>query len=128
MDSVSNMLITLKNGGNANKEVVYVPFSKFTAAIASTLFNHGYISSHTKKKRKNGDVIEIGIRYIDGKPRINDVKRVSKLSRRMYQGVKDIRPVRQGHGSVVLSTPKGILLGKEAKKEQVGGEVLFEIW
>lgn len=127
MDPISNMLITIKNGGNANKPFVYVPFSKFKAAILSTLFTHGYISSHTKKKRKNGDVLEIGVRYVDGSPRITAVKRVSKLSRRIYKGVKDIHSVKQGHGVMVLSTPKGILIDKEAQKEQVGGEVLFEL-
>lgn len=128
MDKISNMLVTIKNGGSSRKQVVYVPFSKFKAAVASTLFNHGYIASHTKKKRATGDVLEIGIKYVDGKPRIHGIKRVSKVSRRMYKGVKDLHSVKQGTGAMVLSTPKGVLVDDEARKEQVGGEVLFEIW
>lgn len=128
MDHISNMLISLKNGGAARKDVIYIPYSNLKAAIANKLFDTGYIKSYAKKKYKKGDALEIGIQYTERGPRINDVKRISKLSRRWYVGVKDIKPVKQGQGMVVLSTPKGILSDAEAIKERVGGEVLFEIW
>jgi small subunit ribosomal protein S8 len=128
MDHISNMLITMKNGGSAKKEFVYIPYSNLKAAIASKLFDKGYIKSYTKKKRKKGDVLEIGVQYVGGNPRINDVQRISKLSRRLYVGVKDLQLVRQGYGALILSTPKGILTDEEARKEQVGGEALFKIW
>lgn len=128
MDHISNMLITLKNGGNAGKTTVTVPFSKLKGEIAKTLFNAGYVASYAKKSRKKGDVLELGVVYNDAGPRIHDVKRVSKSSRRVYCGVADVMPVKHGRGLVVLSTPKGIKTGDEARKEHVGGEVLFEIW
>lgn len=128
MDKLSNMLISLKNGGNAGKATVMVPFSNFSGEVAKTLFNAGYIASYAKKSRAKGDVLELGVSYIDAKPRINDVKRVSKSSRRVYCGVADIRSVKNGRGLLVLSTPKGILTGEDARKEHVGGEALFEIW
>lgn len=122
------MLTTIKNGGRTHKDVVHVPFSKFKHAIANVLLAHGYIASFDRKKRATGDILEIGIKYVNGKPRVHDVKRISKLSRRMYARVKDLQPVKQGHGAIVLSTPKGVMVDEQARKEQVGGEVLFEIW
>jgi small subunit ribosomal protein S8 len=128
MDPVANMLTSIKNGGAAKKEFVYVPYSNFKSAIANVLFSSGFIKSYAKKDRKNGPVLEIGIHYVNGKPRVQDAKRVSKLSRRLYKRVKDLKPVKQGFGALVLSTPKGILTDTDARKEQVGGEALFEIW
>jgi len=108
---------------------VYVPYSKLKASIASKLFAEGFIASYAKKTRKQGDVLEIGVAYrTDMLPRISDVKRISKPSRRLYVSVSDIKPVRSGQGLMVLSTPKGILTGHEARKEHVGGEFLFSIW
>jgi small subunit ribosomal protein S8 len=128
MDKAANLLISLKNGGNAGKETVMVPFSKFTGEIAKTLFQAGYIASYAKKSRTKGDVLELGVLYVDTKPRIHDVKRVSKSSRRVYYGVHDVKPIKNGRGLLVLSTPKGILTGEQARQENVGGEALFEIW
>lgn len=128
MDKISNMLISLKNGGVVGKETVMVPFSKLTGEIAKTLFNAGYIASYAKKSRAKGDVLELGVSYVDAKPKIHDVKRVSKSSRRVYIGVQDVKSVKNGRGLLVLSTPKGILTGDQARKEHVGGEALFEIW
>ncbi len=128
MDKISNLLISLKNGGNAKKEFTTLPYSKFQAAVAKTLFDAGYIASYSKKTSKGHPVLELGIAYVGDRPRISDVKRISKLSRRMYVSSQNIRPVKNGYGILVLSTPKGILTGDQAKKEHVGGEVLFEIW
>lgn len=122
------MLISLKNGGMVGKDTVEIPFSNLKARIAETLFKTGHVASYEKKSRKNGEVLVLGIKYIGTEPKINDVKRVSKSSRRMYVGVHDIKPVKQGHGVLVLSTPKGIMTADEARKSHVGGEALFEIW
>lgn len=128
MDNISNMLIILKNGSMAGKTVVSFPDSKIKYQIASLLQKEGYLSSVAKKVKKGKKIIEVGLIYNEGKPRISEVERVSKPSKRVYFGMKNIFPVRNGSGLLVLSTPKGILSGKEAKAEQVGGEVLFKIW
>lgn len=128
MDKIADMLIAVKNAGNAGKTTVVVPYSNYKADIARALFQEGYVKSYSQKKLKKGDVLEIDVLYKkDGSPRIAHVKRISKPSRRLYAGVKDIYSVKQGFGSLFLSTPKGILTGKTAKKELVGGELLFEI-
>lgn len=128
MDKIADMLVAIKNAGNAGKETVLVPYSVYKADIARALFQEGYIKSYSQKKLKKGDKLEIDVLYTkDGSPRISTVKRVSKPSRRLYTGVKGIYSVKQGFGSLFLSTPKGILTGKAARKEMVGGEMLFEI-
>lgn len=119
----------MKNGSRVSKDVVTVPFSNIKFAIAQCLKEHGYITEVSKKtQKKNVPVIEIALAYTGEDSRIHDVKRVSKPSRRVYMKIHDLRPIKNGHGMVVLSTPKGILSDKQAKKEQVGGEALFMIW
>ncbi|MCI5050692.1 MAG: 30S ribosomal protein S8 [Candidatus Pacebacteria bacterium] len=128
MDKIGDMLVMIKNGGAAGKKSVHIPYSGYKMNIARALFQEGYIKSYVQKNTKKGDVLEIDLLEKDGKPKINQVQRVSKPSRRLYTNAKHITSVKQGHGSVFLSTPKGILTGKAAKKEHVGGEILFEIW
>lgn len=128
MDTLGNMLIMIKNAGNAGKESVSAPYSHFKYAVAAELLRLGYISSLNKRTKKGFKVIEMGMAYEGEKSKIKGVERVSKLSKRIYIGARDIRPVRQGYGNLIISTPKGILTGKNAVKEKVGGEVLFKIW
>lgn len=128
MDTLGDMLIQIKNAGLARKESILVPYSNFKYAVATVLLREGYIASLNKKTKKGLKMIEIGLAYNDDASRIGGVKRVSKLSRRIYMRAQDIRPVRQGSGLLVLSTPKGVLTGGEARKEKVGGEALFTIW
>jgi len=128
MDSISNMLIVMKNGNLAGKESVSLPYSKMKHAIAECLKKEGYVNNISKKVKKNQPVLEVELVYTEKKPKIAEVERISKQSRRVYFGMKDIHRVRNGAGLLVLSTPKGILSGKEARREQVGGEALFRIW
>jgi len=128
MDTISNMLIMLKNGNLAGKESVLFPASKLKSAILECLKREGYVADFTPKMRKELPFLEVKLVYVDKKPRITQVERISKQSRRVYFGVKDIHKIRNGSGLLVLSTPKGILGGKDARKEQVGGEALFKIW
>jgi small subunit ribosomal protein S8 len=128
MDSISNMIISIKNASLVGKQSVSIPYSKIKNAIALCLKKEGYISEVSKKVKDGAPVLEISLIYINNKPKIQEVDRMSKQSRRIYLGVKDIHSVRNGSGILVLSTPKGILSGKEARKEQVGGEALFKVW
>lgn len=105
-----------------------VPQSKFIESIASLLKQEGFIKDFTKKGKSTIKSLEVELLYEDGSPRITDVVRVSKFSKRVYKGSKDIKPVRNGFGILVLTTPRGILSDKLAKKEKVGGEALFKIW
>ena len=127
MDQIANMLIAIKNGGLVNKTTVTVPSSNMKVAILELLKKEGYIKTFIV----HGDVkktVEIVLEYVKGTSRINGVARVSKMSKRVYTGVKGISSFKYGHGMTVLSTPKGILSDKQARKELVGGESLFTIW
>ena len=118
----------MKNASLAEKETVSFPYSKMKDAILECLKKEGYIKQFSKKIKKGFPVLEAELLYADKKPKITEVERISKQSKRVYFKMKDIYPIRNGFGLLVLSTPKGILSGKEAKKEQVGGEALFKIW
>lgn len=128
MDQISNMLIMIKNGGQVGKESVAFPYSKLKHAIADCLAKEGYVKSVSKKIRKELPVLEVELMYVEKNPKITQVERISKQSKRVYFGMKDIHSVRNGTGLLVLSTPKGILSGKVARKEQTGGEALFRVW
>ena len=99
-DPIADFLVRLRNAGLSRRESVTMPASKATVTLA----------------------------YKNGRPVISGAKRISKPSRRMYMGVRDIKPVKRGHGLLVLSTPAGLVTGKEAQVKRVGGEALFEIW
>jgi len=129
MDKISNLIINIKNSSCAKKEYASVSFSNLKMEIASLLEKEGFIKSATKKGKKTKKTIEMEISYNEkGLPKVNDVKRISKPSKRIYIKSKDIRSVKGGRGILVLSTPKGIKTDKQAKKENLGGEALFKIW
>lgn len=128
MDPISNMLIMIKNASLMGHKSVFVPFSNFKYAVAMCLEKEGFVDAVSKKTRKEKPFLEIVLSYKEGNPKINQIERISKLSKRVYFGVKDINKVRGGSGLLVLSTPKGVISGGQARKEQVGGEVLFKLW
>lgn len=126
MDQIANMMNMIKNASRARHEFVVVPHSKLKFSIAECLVKEGYLKSVTKKTKKGFPTIELELVYTkEGEPKITSVDRISKSSCRVYKGVKDIK---RSYGLTVLSTPKGILTEKEARKEMVGGEVLFKIY
>ena len=115
----------IKNAGQKGHEFVVVPHSKVKFAIASCLLKEGYLKNITKKVQKGFPVIELELAYNeDGTPKVSEANRISKSSCRVYKGVKEIK---RSYGLTVLSTPKGILTDKEARREMVGGEVLFRL-
>jgi len=129
MDQIANMMNMIKNASLKGHEFVVIPHSKIKFSISECLVKEGYLKSAVKKTKKSFPVIELGLVYgEDGEPKISGVDRISKSSCRVYKGVKDIRTTRNGYGLTVLSTPKGILTDRQARKEMVGGEVLFRMW
>ena len=128
-DPVGDLLVRLKNAGAVKKTSVSIPYSAFKFAIAEKLRDAGYVAGIEKKGKKVRKTLDVVLKYNDtGAPLIRGAKRISKPGRRMYRSVHEIRPVHYGHGSLILSTPKGIKTDKEARKEKIGGEALFEIW
>ena len=126
-DPVSDMLTRLRNGAMARQKEVAIPSSNLKAAIAKVLEEEGYIKSY----RVVGDVkktLFVEMKYQERRPVLEGLERISKPSRRLYCGCKDIPKVKDGLGIAILSTPKGILSGADAEKQNVGGEILCYIW
>ena len=128
MDPLSNMIIAIKNAGNAGLESTAVPFSKLKESIAEVLKKEGFVKDFGKKSVKGRPMLEVSLYLENRVPKIKGVKRISKPSKRIYKKASEIRGVKSGYGIMVLSTPSGVMSGKEAKKQKVGGEALFQIW
>lgn len=128
MDPISDMIIRIKNASNSKKESVVFPYSKLKLAIVDVLSKAGFIKLFREKGKKIQKFIEVVLIYEDGMPKITGVDRVSKSSKRVYNKSKDIKRVKSGYGSLILSTSKGIMTDKDAKMAKVGGEALFKIW
>lgn len=128
MDSIADLIVRIKNASDAEKDSVTVSYSKIKAAILEVLEKEGFVKSVAKRGKKIHKSIEVGLVYDQYGPRVKGVERVSKLSRRLYSGAADLKPLKQGHGMVILTTPKGIMTDREARKQKIGGELLFKIW
>jgi small subunit ribosomal protein S8 len=128
-DPIGDFIIRIKNAGSTDKESVSVPFSKIKLAVAELLSSKGYLGAVTKKSKGNAKYLNVVLLYgQDGRPIISDVKRISKPSRRLYEKAKNIKRFRRGFGMSVFSTPEGIMADVDAKKNNLGGEFLFNIW
>lgn len=123
-----DLLAKIKNATMAKKEKITVPFSKMDAAVLKALVENGYIKSADVEIIGEKNVIVARLAYKNKIASVNDFKIVSKPSRRFYFDYQSLRPVKQGYGIAVLSTSKGIMTNREAKKNKIGGEYLFEIW
>ena len=128
-DPIADMLIRIKNAAMVGKVSVSVPYSKIKSEIAGIMKEKEYLSSVESRGRKNRKFLELEISYDpSGEAKLHDVARISKLSKRVYKKASELRPVKEGFGLSVISTPKGLKTDAEARKEKVGGEVLCEIW
>lgn len=127
-----DLLIRIKNAAKAGKETVSAPFSTMDLEIAKLLVKAGYLKSADKRVVGRKNFIEAEIAYEGGardrRPVLTDFKMISKPSRHLYSGYRELKPVRQTFGTAVLSTPKGVMTAQSARKEKVGGEYLFEVW
>ena len=129
MDPIADMLTSIRNAQAARKETVSVPYSKIKMEIAKVLAKEKFIKEADHKGKKINKMIDIVLNYDSlNRPTITRLKRVSKPSRRIYSPSSKIKKIRQGFGFQIISTPKGILTGKEARKEKIGGEVICEVY
>jgi len=126
-DPIADMLTRIRNASMARKKEVCVPFSKIKMSIADILVRNGYLKNAEEKKDKFSYIL-LGLKYTDGEPAIQHIKRLSKPGLRYYVKKEEIRTVLNGFGISILSTPKGLLTNKEARKLNVGGEMICEIY
>ena len=128
MDPVSDMLTSIRNALAVKHSTVVIPFSNFKYGIAKIFEKEGFIEKIEKKGRKSKRLIEITLKYSDDLPAISGLKKISKPGQRIYSNWKKIKRVKGGYGMAVISTSKGLMTNKEARKNKLGGEIICEIW
>ena len=127
-DPIGDMLTRIRNGQRARKDSIVSPASKLRVRVLDVLQREGYIRGYSEEDLGPAKGIRIELKYFEGQPAIKHVARVSKPGRRVYSGSKELPNVRNGLGITIVSTPKGVLSDNEARAQNVGGEVLAEVF
>ena len=127
-DPISDFLIRLKNASRAENETFTAPSSKMKVELARILKEEGYIWNYEVDTTTKFPEIKVTAKYVDGTPALTDLKRISRPGRRHYVGAGDMPRVLNGLGITILSTSRGVMTGTQAKRENVGGELLAMVW
>ena len=128
-DPIADMLTRIRNANSAKHETVDIPASNMKKAIAQILLDEGYIASYKVIEDEKQGVIRVTLKYGENKAQvITGLRRVSKPGLRIYSNVEDMPKVMKGLGIAIISTSKGVMTDRQARKENVGGEVLAYIW
>ena len=128
-DPLGDMLTRIRNAQMRRKSKVTTPGSRLRAHVLDVLKDEGYIRGYSTAEFGNGRMeFEIELKYFDGEPVIAEIARVSKPGRRVYSSIKDLKPIKNGLGISILSTPKGVMSDSAARDANVGGEVLCRVY
>jgi len=127
-DPLADFLIRIKNAYRAGKDECRAPYSKIKAEVARILVEEGYIWSFDLDKQGAHPEIVVKTKYLETRPALTDLKKVSKPGRRRYVGCQQIPRVLGGLGISIVSTSKGVMTGGQARREEVGGELLAQVW
>jgi len=128
-DPIADLLTRIRNANSARKERVNVPWSRLKEAIVRVIHDEGFLGEVAVDGEGKDKHLEIQLRYNAQRiPVITGLSRISRPSLRIYVGAQEIQPVRRGLGTSVVSTSKGVLAGREARQQGVGGEVLCQVW
>lgn len=127
-DKIADYLTRIRNAGNAGHKTVMIPGSKLKIAITEILKEQGYIGDYEEIKEDIQSQIKITLRYFEGKPAIKEITRVSKPGRRVYVSADNLPRIKNGLGTAIISTSKGVMNEKQAKKYNIGGEFICSLW
>ena len=127
-DPLGDMLTRIRNGQSAKKDSILTPASKLRANVLDVLQREGYIRGYSEEELAGQKGLRIELKYFEGQPAIQHLARVSKPGRRVYSGAQELPHIRNGLGTVIVSTPRGVLSDAEARAQNVGGEVLAEVF
>ena len=128
-DPIADLLTRIRNAQSAKQEIVTVPASKIKIAISHILKEEGFIRNYKCIRDKKQGILKMALKYDHaGKGVIKDIKRVSKSSRRVFVGAEEIPYVKNGFGTAILSTSKGVMTDREARKLHVGGEIICSVF
>jgi len=128
VDPISDMLTRIRNAQAVQKPDVLIPFSKLKYQIANILQKAKFIQLAEKRGRGIKKNIKITLKYTNKMPAITGLKRISKPGQRIYLSARRIKPIRGGFGMAIISTSKGLMINKEARRKKLGGEIICEIW
>lgn len=128
IDPIIDMLNQIRNAQAVQKPEFSMNASNLKLEIAKLLVDNGFITEVKKTVKGKAKTMKIVLKYDNNEPAIAGIKRVSKQGQRIYQTVSELRKVRGGYGISIISTSKGLMTGKDAKKAKLGGEVICEIW
>ncbi len=127
-DPLGDMLTRIRNGQQARKDSVLTPASKLRAHVLDVLQREGYIRGYSEEELAGHKGLRIELKYFEGQPAIQHLARVSKPGRRVYSASRELPRIRNGLGTIIVSTPRGVLSDSEAREHNVGGEVLAEVF
>lgn len=127
-DTIADMIIRIKNAYMARHKQVVMPASLLRENIAKILVETGYVESFVRQEQSPQDELSLVLRYINGKPALTNLERVSKPGRRVYASSENLPKVLAGYGTAVISTSSGVMTTAQAKEKHIGGEILFKIW
>jgi len=128
-DPISDFLTRIRNASSAGKDECVSPHSKMKVEIARILSEEGFVSGYSESKDENGHkTLVVQLKYVDGEPSINGLERVSRPGLRLYSKSSDIPRVLNGLGVCILTTPKGIMKDRDARRQKVGGEMVCNVW
>lgn len=130
MDPIADMISSINNAqAVGKKQIALYPYSNFKYSILELLKREGFVEEIEKKGRLSKRKIVIDLKYDeDGNPKITKIKKVSKQGQRIYSTYGEMKPVKSGHGFSIVTTSKGLMTNKEARKDKIGGEIICEIW
>jgi small subunit ribosomal protein S8 len=127
-DPLGDMLTRIRNGQQARKDSILTPASKLRSNVLDVLQREGYIRGYTEEELAGQKGLRIELKYFEGQPAIQHLARVSKPGRRVYSASRELPRIRNGLGITIVSTPRGVLSDAEARDQNVGGEVLAEVF
>jgi small subunit ribosomal protein S8 len=127
-DPLGDLLTRIRNGQQAKKDSILTPASKLRTRVLDVLQREGYIRGYSEEELAGQKGLRIELKYFEGQPAIQHLARVSKPGRRVYSASRELPRIRNGLGTIIVSTPRGVLSDAEAREANVGGEVLAEVF
>ena len=127
-DQIADLITRIRNAVMVGKNEILVPTSKLKTQVVEVLVKNGYVSGYEVTDGKPRGVLKVTINEPGTVAEINEISKVSKPGRRVYSAAEDLPTIKSGRGMVIVSTSKGLMTGREAKKQRLGGEILVKVW
>lgn len=127
-DQIADLLTRIRNAISASKNEILVPTSKLKTQVIEVLAKNGYIADYEVIEGSPRGMLKVTINEAGTNAKINEISKVSKPGRRVYSSADDLPTIKSGRGMIIVSTSKGLMTGREAKKNRLGGEILVKVW